>query len=122
MKLQPLERIQGSDLLALPSDPEQLAIVAQLNLGARGGDYRSAKPPTNQVGRINLWRQVNETIAAAFAEDDEPSDLARIEAALGITSGPAEAPARYEVERRKIAASSKARAECNRLLEAGYTP
>lgn len=122
MKLKPLDKIEGSDLLALPADPEQLRVIAQLTLGASGGDYTNAKAPTNAEERESLWRRLNESVAVAGVDDDETDDLARLEAALGLVATSTEPQHPAEIERRRIAARHIARAKCRALLEAGYQP
>ncbi len=122
MKLQPLSRIEGSDLLALPADPEQLLVVAQLTLGAAGGDYKNAKAPTNAEDRENLWRRLNENMAMVSADDEGGDDLARLETALGLVATSTETQHPAEIERRRIAARTITRAKCRVMLEAGYQP
>lgn len=121
MKLQPLPRIEGSDLLALPADPEQLRVVAQLTLGAAGGDYTKAKAPSTPEDRENLWRRLNENMAMVSA-DDETDDLARLETALGLATTSTKPQHPAEIERRRIAARTITRAKCRVMLEAGYNP
>lgn len=108
-------------LYALPE--AELGRIASMCLAARGGDPDRAKTPSNQVERVQLWRLMNETMAEAVAvADGGNTDLARLEAALGLPTTKNTQPDNFEIERRRLAARSRARAQCAALLEAGYTP
>lgn len=121
MTIKAVERIDGSDLFALPSHPGALAALA--DFAAKHFEY-SGPTPRNAPERINLWRAVNSELAVLKTLGAPGDDtLARLEKALGIEgTALAENPDAADVARISNSARSRARAQCNALLEAGYTP
>ncbi|GGA47295.1 hypothetical protein [Pelagibacterium lentulum] len=104
MTFKPLATIEGSELFALPDDTEQLA-----ELSAFAGKHfgYTGQTPRNAPERVNLWRAINTEFAVLTA--------------LGALAEP-ENPGTVEITRISNAARSKARAQCEALLERGYQP
>lgn len=121
MTIKAVEKIEGSDLFALPSHPTALTALA--DFAGKHFGY-SGPTPRNAPERVNLWRAVNSELAVLKAlgtpGDD---DLARLEKALGIDGAAlAENPDPADVTRVSNSVRSKARAECDAMLAAGYNP
>ncbi|WMT88661.1 hypothetical protein NO932_08665 [Pelagibacterium sp. 26DY04] len=121
MTIKAVEKIEGSDLFALPSNPTALAALA--DFAGKHFGY-SGSTPRNAPERINLWRAVNTELAVLKALGSEgDDDLARLEKALGIDgTALAENPDPADVARVSNSVRSKARAQCEALLATGYQP
>ncbi|SEQ37998.1 hypothetical protein SAMN05428969_2835 [Devosia sp. YR412] len=127
----PLSEVPGHPgFYALPTDPEQLALLAKVSAGMRGVDPLHVSMPATKREREVVWRTMNENFAQLSAEDTmvqgEKMTAARsaLFNALGRTP-PATTPETVTpaaLASARIKALSDSRAACGAIIAAGYEP